>query len=487
MIHSALRVTLGPRSDDTERRSPRQARNFWRRLSDNEGMKTPVSGPRVQPRPTETPQPARPRNEVKPEPQPKSTRADTEGVSKFDSGKGRPGNVALATPVTPPPGGRIAPGSYPTAADVKAIVAMKDPVARNYAITQGYHDLSDAMGKLVGDDNANWATFGTWASKQAGVTIRGEDMPKVLTDMLKGAATVSGPLAKADDFLRKLGLPALPIGDIGTAGKEALDKVSHEIAVANQFLFNEVGKEFARFIDTFQGDTKPDPAKLKKYLEGFPKDKPLLKEAFGHYAQAMSEKDPNKKAELMLMANNKVGLHEQTQLQPYIEKALNAPVKETFRNILKQSVEGAINALPLPASLAGKAALKSGAVDALLNPVVDNLAKVFRGIATERMMKLAVPGGALKLGNDLPPPKGMESTLFPPHLRKIDNPELKALLGKLDSSPNSLKGTGAKDWSRLDQRMNYIIDLFRTRQSDPRLFDQPFGRSATYPLPTAPR
>lgn len=450
-------------------------------------MKTPVSGPRIQPRPSETPKPAVPRNEVKPAPQPKAARPDTVGVSQFDSAKGGKPNVALSSPVAAPPPGGITPGSYPTAADVKAIAAMKDPVARNYAITQGYHDLSDAMGKLVGNDNANWATYGTWASKQAGVSIRGEDMPKVFTDVLKGAGGLMGPLSKVDDFLRKLGLPALPLGDIGAAGQQALDGVSKEIAGGNQFVFNEIGQEFARFIDTFKGDTKPDPAKLQQYLDGFPKDKPLLKEAFGHYAEAMFEKDPNKKAELMLLANDKVGLHEQTQLTPYVERALNAPVKDIFAKILKQSVEGAINALPFPANLAGKAALKSGAVDALLNPVVNGAASVFRGIATEHMMKLAVPGGALKIGNDLPPPKGMESTLFPPHLRRIDNPELKALLGKLDHSPDSLKGTAAKDWSRLDQRMDYIIDLFRSRQSDPHLFDQPFGRSPTYPLPTAPR
>jgi len=409
-------------------------------------------------------------------------------VSQFESGKGRSSAVKQSAPVAAPQGSPIAPGSYPTAADVKAISAMKDPVARNYAITQGYADLSTAMGKLVGDENASWATFGTWASKQAGVSIRGEDMPKQLTDLLKGAGGIGGPLGKVDDFLRKLGLPAFPVGDLAAAGNEALTNVSKAIADGNKLVFNEVGQEFARFIETFQGDTKFDPAKTQKYLDGFPKDKPLLKEAFGHYAQAMHEKDPNKKAELMLLANNKVGLHEQTQLQPYVDKALNAPVKETFRKVLKQGIEASINALPFPASLAGKAALKSGAVDALLNPVVDAAAGAFRRIATEHMMKLAVPGGALKLGNDLPPPKGMESTLFPPHLRSIQNPELRALLGRLDHSPDSLKGTGAKDWSRLDQRMDYIIDLFRTRQSDPHLFDAPFGRGGTqYPLPNAPR
>lgn len=459
-------------------------------MSDNVGMATPIQGPRVQPRPVMTPEPSRPRNEVKSQPpsKPPAARANALGVSRFEAGQGRAPSVALSSPVAAPQGSPIPPGSYPTAADVKAIAAMKDPVARNLAMTQGYSDLSAAMGRLLGSDNANWATFATWASKQAGVSIRGEDMPKVFTDLLKGAGGVMGPLSKVDDFLRKLGLPSLPIADLGAAGGEALANVSKAIAEGNQFVFNEVGQEFARFIETFQGDTQYDAAKVQKYLDGFPAGKPLLKEAFGHSARAMFEKDPNKKAELMLLANNKVGLHEQTQLQPFIDKALNTPVKDTFRKILRQGIEASINALPFPANLAGKAALKSGAVDALLNPVVDAAAGVFRRIATEHMMKLAVPGGVLKLGNDLPPPPGMESTLFPPHLRTLESPELRALLARLDHSPDSLKGTGAKDWSRLAQRMDYIIDLFRTRQSDPRLFDPPFNRpSPTYPLPGAPR
>ncbi|WP_244227311.1 hypothetical protein, partial [Corallococcus aberystwythensis] len=379
-------------------------------------------------------------------------------------------------------GPRPTPGSYPTAKDVANIAAMKDPVARNLAITQGYHDLSDAVGTLLGKENANWSTYATWASKQAGVSIRQEDMPKAFVDVLKGGGVVGAAISKVDDFLRKLGLPVLPKGDIAKAGADALDKVSKAIGDGNQFVFKEVGHEFARFVETFQGDTQMDPAKLQKYLDGFPKDKPLLKDAFGNYAKAMFEKDPNKKAELMLLANDTVGLHEQTQLQGYVEKALNAPVKEVFANVLKKSIETAANALPFPANLAAKAAIKTGAVDLATKPLVDALAGTFRGIATEHMMKLAVPGGALKLGNDLPPPPGMESTLFPPHLRTIEDPKLKALLARMDKTPDSLKGTAAKDWSKLDQRMNYIVDLFRSRQSDPHLFDQPFGKEAHYPV-----
>ncbi|AEI62116.1 hypothetical protein [Corallococcus macrosporus] len=451
-------------------------------------MSPPKIRPNVSVRPPEPREPLRPaRNEVKPQ-APVTPRPGTSGVSRFEAPSARQQPVALNAPALPARGPSVTPGSYPTAAQVRDIAAMTDPVARNQAITQGYSDLSNAMGKLLGTENANWSTFATWASKQAGVSIRGEDMPKVFTDLLKGADAVGGPLSKVDDLLRKLGLPSLPLGDVASAGNQALQNVSKAIADGNKAVFEEVGQEFARFVETFQGDTQYDAAKTQQYLSGFPADKPLLKEAFGHYAQAMFEKDPNKKAELMLLANNKVGLHEQTQLQPHVEKALNSPVKDTFRDVLKQGIEAQINALPFPANLAGKAALKTGVVDAALNPVVDGMASVFRRVATEHMMKLAVPGGALKLGNDLPPPPGMESTLFPPHLRTIDDPELKALLGQLDKSPDSLTGTGAKDWGKLDQRMNYIIDLFRSRQSDPSLFDPPFGQRGTYPVaPSAPR
>ncbi|WNZ63779.1 hypothetical protein QEG98_08795 [Myxococcus sp. MxC21-1] len=452
-------------------------------------MSPPKIGSRAPVRPTELREPPRPaRNEAKPQAKAQVTRPGMSGVSQFESPPARQQPVALNAPAALARGPSVAPGSYPTAADVRNIAAMQDPVARNHAITQGYSDLSNAMGQLLGTENANWSTFATWASKQAGVSIRGEDMPKFFTDALKGADGVMGPMSKVDDLLRKLGLPSLPLGDIASAGNEALQNVSKAIADGNKLVFEEVGQEFARFVETFQGDTQFDAAKVEQYLSGFPADKPLLKEAFGHYAQAMFEKDPNKKAELMLLANDKVGLHEQTQLQPYVEKALNSPVKDTFRDILKQTVEAQINALPFPANLAGKAALKTGLVDAALNPVVDGVANVFRRVATEHMMKLAVPGSALKLGNDLPPPPGMESTLFPPHLRSIENPELRALLGQLDKSQDSLKGSGAKDWSKLDQRMNYIVDLFRSRQSDPALFDPPFGQRGTYPVaPSAPR
>jgi len=59
--------------------------------------------------------------------------------------------------------------------DVDRIAAVADPVIRNLRITQAYHELSAAMAARLGP-LANWCTYATWASKQAGRTIRKEDL-----------------------------------------------------------------------------------------------------------------------------------------------------------------------------------------------------------------------------------------------------------------------------------------------------------------------
>ena len=51
---------------------------------------------------------------------------------------------------------------------------MAEPVVRNLRITQCYHALSAAVAERI-SPGANWCTFATWASRQAGQTIRGED------------------------------------------------------------------------------------------------------------------------------------------------------------------------------------------------------------------------------------------------------------------------------------------------------------------------
>ena len=57
-----------------------------------------------------------------------------------------------------------------TKEEVKQIAQLDDPILRNLKITQTYCELSKAF-NIKSGTSANWCTFATWASKQAGVTI----------------------------------------------------------------------------------------------------------------------------------------------------------------------------------------------------------------------------------------------------------------------------------------------------------------------------
>src|SRR5262245_40289074 len=57
----------------------------------------------------------------------------------------------------------------------KVVADIRDPVIRNLQITECYADLAAAMRARTGGW-ADWCTFATWASRQAGTTIRGEDL-----------------------------------------------------------------------------------------------------------------------------------------------------------------------------------------------------------------------------------------------------------------------------------------------------------------------
>src|SRR5262245_3217061 len=67
--------------------------------------------------------------------------------------------------------------SHPSLAEVDAVTAIADPVLRNLRITVAYGRLANAFARRV-PGGANWCTFATWASKQAGCTIRREDVAR---------------------------------------------------------------------------------------------------------------------------------------------------------------------------------------------------------------------------------------------------------------------------------------------------------------------
>src|SRR5262245_51141102 len=96
-------------------------------------------------------------------------------------------------------------GTPPRAAEVRAIVAIEDAVIRNLRITECYARLSAGVHAQIGD-GANWCSFATWASRQAGCTIRGEDLGDRLADFARGGWSWRHPFRSLWRSLLRRGL-----------------------------------------------------------------------------------------------------------------------------------------------------------------------------------------------------------------------------------------------------------------------------------------
>jgi len=62
----------------------------------------------------------------------------------------------------------------------------------------------------------------------------------------------------------------------------------------------------------------------------------------------------------------------------------------------------------------------------------------------------------------------------------LATPDPAELVAQYDRTGGTLVGSGARDWIRLEDRMNYIVNLFRSRQQqaallEPILVPQPRG------------
>ena len=90
---------------------------------------------------------------------------------------------------------------------------------------------------------------------------------------------------------------------------------------------------------------------------------------------------------------------------------------------------------------------------------------------TRSLMTIRLPYGDLRLGADVPELPNARS--FADMLQTLENPELVRLVGKYDL-PAPKRRSRAADWGSLDDRMRFIVSLFRSRQKSLELFDQPF-------------
>jgi hypothetical protein len=217
---------------------------------------------------------------------------------------------------------------------------------------------------------------------------------------------------------------------------DAFERASDAVARGNLKVFAEIGLVFARYL----AECPPGAgeAALTRFLDSLkpgnaPQGQDLLRRAFARYHEQETEADPGRRAQLVLLANLEIGLHEQTRLQPEIQEAMQAAVP------------------------------RAGEV----------LQDLTRDVVTECLMTLRFPRGrVLALGSNL-------DMAFPAWLERITLPDLAQLLARFEPPPGMPDDCGAGDWANLNQRLHYIIHLFGAFQERTEIFDPPFDRAQT--------
>lgn len=353
-----------------------------------------------------------------------------------------------------------------TLEEIARITDEANPVLRNLRITQCYHDLSAAIARVVDNGNANWSTFATWASRTAGISVRDEELPRVLVEILRDEGRLRPRLGRLYTWIYRHTAAKV---DLPQQARETIRRVSEEVADGNRKVFAELAPLFARFVGAMASPATERAARLQAFLAELrpgPSDRDgqdTLRQAFSSYAAAAGESDAASRAQPILLANCLIGLHEQTRLQGDIEGAMNAPVATFVTDGL-----GRLLLIRLAFALLGPLGLRRERVRGAIQ-------EDWQRVATRFSMRLSLPGGrVLPLGGDsIPWPSQV-----PEPLRTLTHPELVALLRRFDDDTQQLRRRGAENWSRLPDRMGFICELFRAEQQSGSLFDQPFAEAA---------
>lgn len=208
-----------------------------------------------------------------------------------------------------------------------------------------------------------------------------------------------------------------------------VNRAANDIFGGNATVLEDIGRQTARFVSLLSRPGEDREGRLADFLAGLRAGpamsggQDLLRGAYRHYYDAGRETDRDRRDELMLCANLLAILHEHQRLQPYIAASVPRPL---------------------------------------------------RRFVTKRLLGFSVGAEAMKVSIDVPT-RG--ASPFPDTLMTIEDPELESLLvgpQGWDRTPNSPAGSAAGDWTKLSDRMNFIVDLFRTRQADPMLFAPPY-------------
>ena len=353
--------------------------------------------------------------------------------------------------------------------EVREIVGLTDDVYRNHWISYAYSDISRRLHEHIGD-NASWCTFSTWSSRLIGQYLRVDEPNPTIEQWLRDHPLPVPPIRWA---LRRFGFW------IRTRERGAMPRV---LALGNRLVFEEIGFAVARLIAELDSGRAYDEAELQEFERSIqptadgplfpPGDIEQLREALRCYYRARWEDGSQEKAELVLLANTLLGAYEQSRLQPIAEAALS-PFARRLPALERETLDELTKVLP-----AERAFLRPYARPWALqeeSPVLRQIAGGYARLLTRYIMMLQLPKEgagmeALHIGAGLPEP-GPREPLYPPPLEHLRDERLVSVISRYDVSGGAAGGCRAENWASFDDRMNYIVNVFRARQTTRALYE----------------
>lgn len=315
---------------------------------------------------------------------------------------------------------------------------------RNRRITVGYSDLSERLATLLaqGDErrDANWCTFATWSSRTIGTWIELDAHPEPLLKLRYVPQPVKDGLIRLTQWLL-----------------QRENGASYRcLAAGNRFVFLEIAQSTALFIEHFE-DAGRDPgekawdeywARVRALVDELRQLDPswLLTDApepddlrlgLRQYYEALRCEDRQRRAEHVLAGNLLMGGYEQRRVDGYVAASIALFTERAMRQLVHH---------------------RSGALRGTIHwwPSMAYARLMTKGLVYD------LPGERLQVSKPLPPPAG--GPLFPPDLQVVKLPLLQALLSRWDASDGRDADRRAVNWAVLEDRMNYIANLFRSRQ-----------------------
>jgi hypothetical protein len=318
---------------------------------------------------------------------------------------------------------------------VHDIAALPDPLLCNWLISRTYHRASLDVARLLGREDINWMTMAAWSSAHVGRALRGEIC--LLPRLAMEAAAGKQIEAVRRDVGRSLGA----------------------LAYINKLIFQSIVPCFSLFVqEAAARDAAGFEGILRRHLDALSdrSGRPdILVAGFSAYHRATHAASADARAQYIFLGNACVALHEQSKLDALLAQVLDA---RSLCEWLHRWSPGLAGVDPLD---------------------------ITRRIQTRTVFWILLPDEVLWMGRPVPP-RRRDRPAIPASLRSFDalDAASRRVLDEVlahDRSRGRLDRTAASDWSKLGDRMTYILNLFRSRQMETRLFDDPLDDRSLVP------